>query len=274
MEHQEENIVQVSKEELAETNALMDNAELEGFPESVVDPATGIEIKFTEEDHFSLIEAENDIGNSIWKLSMSFKRIKDRKLYLLRGYNSFKDYVETNMRFSLSQVNRYLKIADTFGDSRNFKQIAELPMSKLLAVAKDVSLVDKIKTSDFSEEELKNYVNDETARLQEENAKLRAEKDKIKNKLQRSEERLKNANEDIKNYKATVGSELYEKITNREEAVRELDLVDVDIAKAIQTLQKIQSDDPVVVQKIGEILGGLSAYLNSVEPIFLPKMNQ
>lgn len=248
--------------------------ELEGFPDSVVDPTTGVLVSFSQEDHFALIEAENDIGNSIWKLSMSFKRIKDRKLFLLRGYTSFKDYVETNMRFSISQANRYLKIADTFGDSKNYRQISELPMSKLLAVAKDVSLVDKIKTSDFSEEELKNYVNDETVRLQEENARLRAEKDKIKNKLARSEEKLKTANDDIKHYKATVGSELYEKITNREEAIKELDIVDVDITKAIQTLQKIQSDDPVVVQKIGEILGGISAYLNSVEPIFLPKFNK
>lgn len=65
-----------------------------------------------------ITSSANVIGNAFYDIVTSLKNMRDEKLYLALGYNSFKQYCEEKLQISRSQACNYIDDLEYFGGNR------------------------------------------------------------------------------------------------------------------------------------------------------------
>lgn len=115
---------------------------------SYKDPETGESVKVTTEMKAALFAHEEQIMLSTVQMAFSLKAIRDGNLYLLRGCESMKDYIQTFLAKSYSGAKFYIQIADALDGIANKNQLKSLKVGQLGELSKDLLLVDKLKKGD------------------------------------------------------------------------------------------------------------------------------
>jgi hypothetical protein len=108
-----------------------------------IDVETGNEIAFTGEDVHDLKLFEQGIVSSWIQEAVALRNIANRMLYLLRDCESMKDYLMEYYNKSYSHAKRLLFITGKI-DSDRLTDLSEIPMTKLLEIARDPGMADMI----------------------------------------------------------------------------------------------------------------------------------
>ena len=75
---------------------------------------------------------ENLIGTGLWNIGNELKIIRD-KSYTEKGYGSFEEYTETELKYSRRHCYRFIEIAESYTVT-SMSQIANIGMTKLLSL--------------------------------------------------------------------------------------------------------------------------------------------
>lgn len=187
-----------------------------------IDEATGEMISFTDGDQRELDLLESQVAAGYFQIAVALKTIRDRKLYLLRGNNSMKEYVENHFHQSYRTAQRYLQIADSFANSKNRDELQQLPFSKLLELSQSEYAVSALNDESEISDGFVQFNNGEKESLSEFIDRIRQETlstvespDDIKTKLKRKTEDLKN--------KKLILERMEQQIEEREAKIAELE---------------------------------------------------
>jgi len=112
---------------------------------SFTDPETGAKVKVTDEMEGALYAHEQQIAIATVQMAFSLKAIRDQRLYLLRGCESMKEYIQTCIAKSYSSAKFYMQIADALEGVKNAKQLRGLSIGQLGDISRDLTLVEKLK---------------------------------------------------------------------------------------------------------------------------------
>lgn len=237
---------------------------------SYTDPETGEKVKVTTEMQTTLVAHEEQIGLSMIQMAFSLKAIKDNRLFLLRGCNSMKEYVQTYLAKSYSGSRFYIQIADALDGIDNKGQFKGLKLGQLNELTKDLLLVDKLKKGDAEISGDKIVHADGTEESLEEHlsfmrATLRSE---VQGQVEKATTATAKVRQDLKQFKHLVeekNQELLEKeheIANLRRTVDEISQAkDIDPRK-LRTLngkkdaaELIRTANERVLEALGELSG-------------------
>ncbi len=112
--------------------------------QEVLDRETGELLILNEEDYRELVDLEIGIKMAAAQLARNLHRIKQRKLFLFYGFETFGEYVNLRLGMSDRNARRYISLADKFGNSPIYTKIMELDISTALTVASDEDFVDQV----------------------------------------------------------------------------------------------------------------------------------
>lgn len=260
----------MSEEEI--TEITVDESEVEVMDttllSSAIDPDTQVEIHFSHEDQLALIEAERDVDYGITKVSLAFKKIRDKKLYLMRGCNSMREYATSIMQMSTRQMQRYLSVADVFGSSPNVGNIPALSMSKLLKAAKNPFLVEKLNSEILSKDELKELIDEATIEMQTKYVKAVTAKKSLHEKNKALSGQVEQLQEEIAGF-THMKPELLKKITDKGMALKEVKVAREEVITVIGRLEKInQVNDPEVISEVRGLIEQIKTYFKELHIVW------
>lgn len=121
------------------------------------------------------------IGTSLVNLAQNLKKMKDEKLYVEAGFNSFEEYSENALGLKQRQAYNYIKILDSF-DEDFLHSNAKIGVSKLTLLS---SLSDEEKEVII---ESNNLEETSVSELKEQIQKLKQEKEDKENELAKFKE--------------------------------------------------------------------------------------
>lgn len=240
--------------------------------EIVTDPETGQELIASETTINELLTAETYIKTGLLTISLALKKIRDNKLYLLRGMNSLQDYATNFLSFNYRHAKKILQIADTYGDSPHFEKISQLPMNTLLKA--DDDLVQQLKEGEFRDSEgnvwsfeeigdMKNKeMNNELKRLLQQNSSLKKDLIKVKENAEQNQKL-------VELYESQDGKML-EKVKSRNEAQQIILHSRGALAKAIDDLSRIELTDADIVRDVVGMIGGAIVGLSTIHDEWMP----
>lgn len=98
----------------------------------------------------AVYKLRNDLEGKFIEMGQLFALIKQSKLFLLKGYESFRDYVEQEHNIGLSMANKLIKIQSIFVSDmdQDEETLKEIGMDRLLMIAPLVA-----KAGDWAEQE-------------------------------------------------------------------------------------------------------------------------
>ncbi|MBN2157890.1 MAG: hypothetical protein JW807_00740 [Spirochaetes bacterium] len=256
-----------------------------------IDAETGREVSFTETDVQDLRLFEQAIVASWIQEAVALRNIANRKLYLLHDCPTMKDYLMEYYKKSYRHALRLLFITDKINPDK-LTDLTEIPMTKLLEIARDDGMVDKINEGDASLDADKVVYADGTfeslddviarakreAKREEgkERDKLKAKIEKANNKLSGKDFMLKNLEDQLqesidrtKRLEESLQSLMSEKgvdpktivfITHKKQAV---ELIDESMREALKRLADIDNIPKDLVD--AELGGRMALAVSSVE---------
>lgn len=245
--------------------------------EFLPDPETGSDLIVTEDGIKELLSLETSINFALAQLSMSLKRVKESRLYLLRGVDSFKAYVENYISFSYRHATRLVAIADTFGDSEHFEKIATLPVTWLREAAKDKSLAESLKQGELTDSEGNVYTLDEITQLKgqeltEELKRITLQKKDLQKELKAAREQLDETRKTIEHYESSEGEKFFERIKTAKDAMGIIDYTRGVISQATHDLSRIETDDPDILRELSGLVSGAIVALSAIQDSYLPAL--
>lgn len=100
---------------------------------------------FSEDDLFNAGELRDKIEENFIELGGELSKIKDERIYKVKGYQSFKDFIEDEVNFSNSLANKLISIYNTFIVSLNKEEVmlAMIGFDKLSLILPIVNKVSK-----------------------------------------------------------------------------------------------------------------------------------
>ena len=171
------------------------------------DADTGKEIAFTEVDVQDLRLFEQAIVASWIQEAVALRNIANRKLYLLHDCPTMKDYLMEYYKKSYRHALRLLFITNKINPDK-LTDLTEIPMTKLLEIARDDGMVDMINDGEANIEADKvvyadgtfESLNDVIARTKREAKREEdQERDKLKSKIDKANTKLSGKDFMIKN---------------------------------------------------------------------------
>lgn len=107
-------------------------------------------IQSTVESLDAVYKLRNDLEGKFIEMGQLFAHIKQSKLFRLKGYESFRDYIENEHNISLGLANKLIKIQDLFIGEMDMDEetLKEIGMDRLIMIAPLVS-----KAGDWAEKD-------------------------------------------------------------------------------------------------------------------------
>ena len=82
----------------------------------------------------AIIESnENIVGMGLWYIGNELKAIRDTKTFKQKGYESFEQYAETELKYSRSHIYNFISIAEKY-EVQSIGQMGHIGINKLLAL--------------------------------------------------------------------------------------------------------------------------------------------
>ena len=181
------------------TENAVSKISLEEFIESAIDPETGENLVFNDEDKQTLVIAEQEILASFISISLALYKIKKSRLYLMRGCQSFTEYVANYWHQSRINAYRYISFAEKISRSDIFaNQVKNLSQANAMFLANNLfEEIDsgeasvnegKIVFADGREQDLEEYRKQFTASEKKLKKKVESLESKVKSMLTNSED--------------------------------------------------------------------------------------
>lgn len=195
--------------------------------ELVVKEEKELSIKQREflETHNNIISSGVVVANGLISLAQNLKKMRDEKLYVEAGFQSFEGYSESACGLRQRQAYNYIKILEDLGDEflhLNAKiGVTKLTLLASLSVDDRVEVLDKVSVEDVSVSELKKQVDD----LKQKNKILSDKMKDLKNQPEKVVEKIvrdEKSEEQIKSLKQKLLAES-EKLKNALEHIKEVD---------------------------------------------------
>ncbi len=135
--------------------------------------------------HMQIVTAGNMAAVAIVEMARCLKRMRDARLYIERGFDTFEDYVENDVDIGKRHAYNYIHVYEQLGDTA-LQSNAQLGITKLellarLPIAERQELLEDPRTADETVTQLKARIAELTAQteqmslLSDENERLRAE---------------------------------------------------------------------------------------------------
>lgn len=254
----------MAKKETQVTELTFKNA-----PKEVVDPDTGKKIKVTQDMISAFVGAERQALGGFEMIALALHKIRSEKLYLI-VCETLSEYMETRFSHSPSLGYHLLKMADVFGDSKNFPEIMQQPRKLLELATRNDDLKKQLKEGEItlpdgtqvSLKELKKSMALElTNDLDIAKKDLKATKRQARELTQQVEEKDKL----IANYEAGMADGEFKKLTEKKQILSELFAMDAEVASIIKRLDAIESEDAQVVSRLEAVLTQLLAGASKVQ---------
>lgn len=85
----------------------------------------------------AVYKLRNDLEGKFIQMGQIFAHIKQSKLYMLRGYDSFRDYVENDLNIALSLANKLIRIQNLYIQDmdQDEETLKEIGLDRLLMIA-------------------------------------------------------------------------------------------------------------------------------------------
>ena len=148
--------------------------------------------------HQDIVVIGAGIGSALISLATKLKEMRDKKLFVEAGFNSFEEYSEKALGLKQRQAYNYIKVLESF-DDEFLHSNAKIGVSKLtlLSSLSDNEKEEIVKNNNLEEtsvSELKEQIQklkDEKTKAQEEMNKALKDKDKLNEKIDKLKEDLK-----------------------------------------------------------------------------------
>lgn len=251
------------------TDSQITELTLKNAPKEVTDPETGKKIKVTQDMITAFVGAERQALGGFEMIALALHKIRSEKLYLI-VCDTLTEYMETRFSHSPSLGYHLLRMADVFGDSKNFTEIMQQPRKLLEMAVKSEDLKKQLKDGEITLpdgsvvtlKELKKSVAMEMATdLDIAKKDLKAEKRKSRDLAQQLEEKGKL----VEHYEAGMAEGDFKKLTAKKEILSELFAMDAQVAEIVKRLDSIESEDPQVVSKLESVLTQLLSGAGQVQ---------
>ena len=141
--------------------------------------------------HQDIVVIGAGIGSALISLATKLKEMRDKKLFVEAGFNSFEDYSEKALGLKRRQAYNYIKVLESFDDDFVHSN-AQIGISKLtlLSSLSDNEKEEIVKNNNLEEtsvSELKAQIQ----KLKDEKQKALKDKDKLNEKIDKLKEDLK-----------------------------------------------------------------------------------
>lgn len=170
------------------------------------------------ECHQNIIASGNMIGNALIDLAQNLKRMKDEKLYVEAGFETFANYTETACNLKERQAYNYIKILDNFGEEflhSNAKiGVSKLTLLSTLSEEEKIEVLENVNVEETSVAELK----EEIAKIK---ADSTAEKEKSKKKIEQLRVEIDSLKKAPKEKEFISDPKQQEKIDNLEKIIKQ-----------------------------------------------------
>ncbi len=229
---------------------------------------------FLPSDLAELSELERHIEYNFQSIAVSLKKIKDKKLYLLRECISFEEYCQNFVPFSASTAKRYVLIADKFSSSPHFDQIAQLPKSALVELAKDTEFTSmlndgEIRTADGEIISIDALIAQGNIAMQTELAELKKKLEQKKSEVEIASQKLQLV-ETERDVLLQNNTDL-PKLKKKKEIEAMLHRLKSESTSIISGLNQVEpSTDPVICSEVGALLGQLLGGLTMLRDEWIP----
>ena len=200
------------------------------------------QVRFVEV-HSEIIQAEIALSNNIVDLAENLKTMKEEKLFLEAGFNTFEEYAEKACGIKRSQAFKYIKVLDNLGSDfvHSSGQIGITKLDILASLTEEQREVIKaeVDVSDVSVTELKEQVKLLTDNCNNANSKVVD----CENKLTSANDEIKSLKAKIKELKSNVKVE--EKIVDNPKLQEKIDSLETLLKMKENTVQRLmkQKDD-------------------------------
>lgn len=168
------------------------------------------------ETHSSILTSGSVIANGLISLAQNLKKMRDEKLFLEAGFETFEDYSEKACNLKQRQAYNYIKILDSFGEEflhSNAKiGVAKLTLLSSLSEEEKVEVLTKVDVENVSVSELKERVRDLKLELSEKDDLLTSSKDKYEKKLAKMKTEIDSLKNKPVEKEVVASPELQEKI--------------------------------------------------------------
>ena len=206
-----------------------------------------------DELHRQIMAAGQMATIAIVEMARCLKRMRDGALYAERGFDTFDEYVETDVGIGKRHAYNYIHVYEQFGDTA-LQSNARLGITKLellarLPIAERQEFLDDPSVEQESVAQLKAKIADlqkkgeQMSLLEEENNRLQAEIDKG---FSEAVAELENRNDALKEEKAALAERLDEATKKQQEAEERL-------AKAKAALKKSKENPKIPDSMLAEI---------------------
>lgn len=133
----------------------MKNLAVKGLQTEVYDEK-GNKLSFSNEQAIRFTELEKTLKTDLTKVARTLVEIQESGFYLMRGYLSFKEYVNDALAYSYSTVQRYIAVEKSFAGV--LEDYSQYPITRLVEVAKDPENIEKIKKAKNKDKVLSNII--------------------------------------------------------------------------------------------------------------------
>ncbi len=154
--------------------------------------------------HNNILSSGSVVANGMISLAQNLKRMRDEKLYVEAGYQSFEDYSVNACGLKQRQAYNYIKVLDDFGEEflhSNAKiGVSKLALLSTLSDDQRVEVLENVSVEDISVAEFKKQISDlklENKQLSDKVERLKNQPEKIVTKVEKDEEAKKQV-EDLK----------------------------------------------------------------------------
>jgi hypothetical protein len=229
-----------------------------------------------------LISLEKQIAMSYVEVALALKMIKEEQLYLLRGFETMKDYAQACLGMNIRSVERRLQLANAFSEKVLNKVMGnKVPVNKLLEITKDARLIDDLEEdraeiqgdrvvySDGTEDSLDDVIRSIKIRNNDEKKELTerlAGKDEL---LRKAAQRENENQEEVNKLRQTLSRVVSEKgldpdraiyITQKKQAV---ELIENSLDSAIRAISGLDSIPYELLDS--ELSAQLSAAISAID---------
>lgn len=196
----------------------------------------GNEITFTQEQIDNYLQLEKKLKSDLVEVAKTLVEIKNKQFFLMRGYASFKEYVNDALAYSYGTVQRYIAVEQNFGGLIDYSKYSITKLAELTKNEDAITRLQKAKSDKAKDKVIKEEL--------DKMAKTPDKKPEEKKQLLLSEV-MRNYREDIQLFTTHVDTGVF---IEDDEAILEL-------AKIYQHLEKFWSEiEPAVMSRMEEVV--------------------
>jgi len=251
---------------------------------NIIDAETG-ELLDREAAEKHLLFLEQQISLGCIQIALALKVIRDNHFYLLRGFNSMKDYIEQSLTMSEVHAKRYLLIADSFSDMA-LQKLSNANLTSLIAIAKNEDLLEEAHTENPDTNELIRKARErERKKVKTELEGKEARIDQQDEQIHHLRERIDEKDAEIDKLRHTVQELAIKReidpaefvfVTQKKEAIATVQAVYHITAQKLSLLQRIPHElmDAELSAQLAHALSALKTALYNVENTFFVQLTK